>query len=723
MKKKSILKFLIASFSFAAIPLSLMAQYQKMNFATSYVSGSNVSNGTNAIGFNPTNSGAFTTGPATFAGGGLFSGSADVATYTFGEESETTHDTIYLKVQSAALIGDISLTNITIQPLDGGANAGNAGHPILYSYPSVTNSGLSDGRMLMYVATAKFDGVKITYNAPAAYGPSLSLYETFFKSQGKPWPQDCDRPFESIHNISGITAANFTNPYDIMDNGSDYLSTYSAMSYVLGSIGATFTQEIYFPSPGSGSDEIRLQAGVPANLLSALLSYGGDIADNVTVQPYLNDSATKSAATLSNIISVQFGPLTTLINLISGNNIKPIYYKPGVPFNKVVIKWSIPVAIGTLNQFAFYDIRRVAETPKISTADSQAVCINTTGLQLSAGSVTGEPNLTFQWYAKNPNGSVDSTPIATGNTFTIPDSYLTTAGHKVFYVAAVRSVCGSVISDADSAIVQVYAKPVFTNSALPNGIVGTAYTTSNISTDSAATYTLSNLPPGLSFNASSNTISGTPTVAGTYTVAATATATNGAHCPITTYYDVVIKPANSLPVTITDFSGNAVNGTVSLHWDSKTEINNKGFELLRGMDGKLFSHLAYIASQAVNGNSTSPLSYKYTDVAALNGANYYQLKQIDLAGTSVTVQTISILVSGVASGLKVYPNPTSADINIQGAEAGSTYSIVSDGGNTVVPANLLTSSKISVAALPAGIYILKITGKDNKISTIKFIKK
>jgi hypothetical protein len=88
---------------------------------------------------------------------------------------------------------------------------------------------------------------------------------------------------------------------------------------------------------------------------------------------------------------------------------------------------------------------------------------------------------------------------------------------------------------------------------LPPGNVGVFYTQTRTASGSSAlpyVYSLSlgTLPPGLSLNSATGTISGTPTTVGTYNFAITATDANG--CFGTQLYTIVIAAPGCPPITL-----------------------------------------------------------------------------------------------------------------------------------------------------------------------------
>jgi parallel beta-helix repeat protein len=99
--------------------------------------------------------------------------------------------------------------------------------------------------------------------------------------------------------------------------------------------------------------------------------------------------------------------------------------------------------------------------------------------------------------------------------------------------------------------------------------------------------------------------------------------------------------SSQIPVELTSFSANVVDGNISLNWITATELNNLGFEIQKSpsltpslKEGALeqfnWQPIGFVIG---NGTSTDIKNYTFTDLKPLEGKNYYRLKQLDFDGS------------------------------------------------------------------------------------------
>jgi len=232
------------------------------------------------------------------------------------------------------------------------------------------------------------------------------------------------------------------------------------------------------------------------------------------------------------------------------------------------------------------------------------------------------------------------------------------------------------------------------------------------------------------------------TVTGYYPVNTQSSKTNLAHSTVlaggtitdyATFGSLMIEGvfASVFPVNLVSFTGSVQGNENSLRWITKTESNNKGFELQRSVDGKNFTSIAVIASKAEGGSSATELSYSYNDKSPIAGTNYYRLKQIDKDG-KINYSSIVELKNGknrfeISS---VYPNPAKETINLSitsGVSEKATISLTDLNGRIVKQLNVALNAgdnyiNINVNALAPGSYIVRLVNSQSEIKTAQFIK-
>ena len=124
---------------------------------------------------------------------------------------------------------------------------------------------------------------------------------------------------------------------------------------------------------------------------------------------------------------------------------------------------------------------------------------------------------------------------------------------------------------------------------------------------------------------------------------------------------------NTLPVTLVSLSAKNINGDAIISWTTSTEINNKGFEVERSLNGRTFSKINFVKGAV---NSSVLHNYFVTDSYdfANNNASviYYRLKQVDLNGKFTYSDEVSVSSDNIEAedNIKSFPNPFSSDINI-----------------------------------------------------------
>ena len=180
-----------------------------------------------------------------------------------------------------------------------------------------------------------------------------------------------------------------------------------------------------------------------------------------------------------------------------------------------------------------------------------------------------------------------------------------------------------------------------------------------------------------------------------------------------------------LPVTLTDFTAVAGKGGVLLNWATASEENNAGFEIQKSVTAD-FAAIGFENTKAINGNSSSTLSYDFVDKNTTAGISYYRLKQTNLDGRFTYSEIRKVYGNNDKSHpVLIAPNPAVNKIThiLLPFSFGQTdIAVINVSGVTVKAIRNSYQKNIELAGMPSGIYMVKVTDRlTNSVYTEKLI--
>ncbi len=202
--------------------------------------------------------------------------------------------------------------------------------------------------------------------------------------------------------------------------------------------------------------------------------------------------------------------------------------------------------------------------------------------------------------------------------------------------------------------------------------------------------------------------------------------------PLTKDYQfraIINESLTPLPVELTTFKANVNETSVTLNWETATEVNNYGFEIER-QNLELISQKSewkIIGFVEGHGNSNSPKYYLYEDnMSILSGKYFYRLKQIDIDGNFEYSDVVEVTVSAPDNFSldQNYPNPfnpsTTIKYSITGVASGfslsqvvlKVYDVLGKEIKTLVNENLpagIYEVEFDASEYPSGLYFYSIT--------------
>lgn len=175
-----------------------------------------------------------------------------------------------------------------------------------------------------------------------------------------------------------------------------------------------------------------------------------------------------------------------------------------------------------------------------------------------------------------------------------------------------------------------------------------------------------------------------------------------------------------LPVELSTFIASTNQSVVNLKWQTKTEVNNYGFEVERKIGNGKLGEGSWVKIGFVpgNGNSNSPNNYSLTDKNPVGGSRFiYRLKQIDSDGKFEYSQEVEVeLAPQVFNLYQNYPNPFNPSTTIRFALPVATklnivlYNSLGESLRTIAEGFFDSgyhSVEIDLSGLPSGVYIYR----------------
>jgi hypothetical protein len=186
-----------------------------------------------------------------------------------------------------------------------------------------------------------------------------------------------------------------------------------------------------------------------------------------------------------------------------------------------------------------------------------------------------------------------------------------------------------------------------------------------------------------------------------------------------------INPLDApLPVELSNFTAKASNDQVQLNWETKTEVNNFGFEIERtsvvNNENKSWQKIGFVEG---NGNSNSPKEYSFVDKVLQSGNFSYRLKQIDTDGQFEYSPEVNVMIE-VPTDYALeqnFPNPfnPSTSIKFSIPEAGmvklTVYNLLGQEVRTLINEQRQAGSYtelFNASGLNSGVYFYELRVND-----------
>jgi hypothetical protein len=161
-----------------------------------------------------------------------------------------------------------------------------------------------------------------------------------------------------------------------------------------------------------------------------------------------------------------------------------------------------------------------------------------------------------------------------------------------------------------------------------------------------------------------------------------------------------------------------------LAWETYSEVNSRGFHILRSRNGKDFVEVGYVDAA---GQSSTKRAYSYTDQASTSRVYYKVRFEGTEEGDVAYSNVVTVAPVGVAN-FRLYPNPAQGQLFVEmdEAEAETTTLRITDAQGKVYPVEVLPSTtgayQMDIQHLSAGIYVVEKVSQGAVIGKARVVK-
>lgn len=185
---------------------------------------------------------------------------------------------------------------------------------------------------------------------------------------------------------------------------------------------------------------------------------------------------------------------------------------------------------------------------------------------------------------------------------------------------------------------------------------------------------------------------------------------NASQIPTGHYYTIGTASisASPLPITLSFFSAECINGKAVISWATATEKNNDYFTIERTHDGVIYEEAGTMRGA---GNSLSEKKYTFTDDRPFDGISYYRLRQTDQNKLCTYYKFEEVSCDHSQTEISIFPNPANNSFKIAGVPAQAKVCILNSYGQTIFcDAAFDTSETVDIRYYANGIYFINISG-------------